>query len=77
MAGAKQTGLHEAQDPEAALSWDRPLAALPGHWHVPGYPGHAVFLSFFLEGVTKVEQRLMEQKEELTSTCLSAAAPKA
>lgn len=66
----------EAQDPEAALPWYDPPAALPGRWHVPGSPGRAAFLSFFLEGVTKVEQRLMEQKAELTSMCLSAAAPK-
>lgn len=61
---------HEARDAEAALPWCDPPAALPGS------PGHAVFLSAFLEGATKVEQRLMEQKAELTSMCLSAAAPK-
>lgn len=66
----------EAQDLEAALPWYDPPAALPGHWHVPGSPGHAAFLYFFLEGVTKVEQRLMEQKAELISRCLSPAAPK-
>lgn len=63
----------EAQDGEAALPWYDAPAALPGHRHVPGSP---VFLSFFLEAVIEVEQRLMEQKAELTSTCLSAAAPK-
>lgn len=52
-----------------------PLVALPGLLHVPASPARTLLLSFLLEGVTKVEQRLMEQKAELTSTCLSAAAP--
>lgn len=78
LAGAEQMGVQSPWSPgcRAALLWCDSPAALPGHPQLPSSPGLAVFLSLFLEGVTKVEQRLMEQKAELTSMCFSAAAPK-
>ena len=75
LAGAKETSV---QSPWSPGSRGRPVVEwLPWKCCLTSCTCLALLPAptCLLEGVTKVERRLMEQKAELTSMCLSAAAP--